>query len=81
MQLLEDQKAATDHAQADTAQAVRHAIAQMQERFRLPLLLRYLNELTNQQIAAALGISVSNVKMRLARAKDVLQSRLSGVCD
>lgn len=81
MQLIEDQKAATDNDQTDTRQAVRHAIAQMQERFRLPLLLRYLNGLTNQRIAEALGISVSNVKMRLARAKDVLQSRLSGVCD
>lgn len=81
MQLIEDQKTATDHDRADIRQAVRHAIEQMQERFRLPLVLRYLNGLTNQQIAGSLGISVSNVKMRLARAKDVLQSRLSGVCD
>ena len=53
----------------------------MNDRFREPLVLRYLNGLTNHQIAEALGISVSNVKIRLARAKDVLQSRLSEVRD
>ena len=61
--------------------AVRQAIDDMTERFRQPLVLRYLNGLTNRQIADALGISVSNVKLRLARAKDVLQSRLAEVKD
>jgi RNA polymerase sigma factor (sigma-70 family) len=53
----------------------------MSERFQQPLVLRYLNGLTNRQIADVLGISVSNVKVRLARAKDVLESRLAEVRD
>ena len=44
---------------------------------RLPLVLKYLNGLTNRQVADALGISVSNVKVRMARAKDLLQTRLA----
>ena len=53
----------------------------MSDRFRVPLILRYLNGLTNAQIAEALGISVSNVKLRLARAKDLLEGRLSEVLE
>jgi DNA-directed RNA polymerase specialized sigma24 family protein len=34
--------------------------------------------MTNQQIAAALEMSVSNVKVQIARGKDVLASRLTG---
>ena len=76
MQLMEDPKSAQSSDQAATRQAVRQAIEQMSDRFRLPLVLRYLNGLTNHQIAEALGLSLSNVKVRLACAKDVLQSRL-----
>ena len=81
MQLLEDSRTAHQDEKTATRQAVRFAIEQMKDRFREPLVLRYLNGLTNRQIADALGISVSNVKVRLARAKDVLQSRLAEVND
>jgi RNA polymerase sigma-70 factor (ECF subfamily) len=79
MHLIEDKRTSGDQARAATRQAVRQAVDQMTERFRQPLVMRYLNGLTNRQIADALGISVSNVKLRLARAKDVLQSRLQEV--
>lgn len=59
-----------------TRQAVRHELDRLSDKLRLPLLLRYVNGFTNQQVAEALGISVSNVKVRMARAKDVLQGRL-----
>lgn len=61
---------------AQETQALQEALAQLSERFRLPLELKYLRGLTNQQIADALSISVSNVKVQVARAKDLLQSRL-----
>lgn len=61
--------------------AMRHAVRQvlddLSDRHRLPLELKYLHGLTNQQIAESLGISISNVKVRVARAKEVLQSRLA----
>jgi RNA polymerase sigma-70 factor (ECF subfamily) len=57
-------------------QALQEALAQLSERLRLPLELKYLRGLTNQQIADVLSTSVSNVKVQVARAKDLLQSRL-----
>jgi RNA polymerase sigma-70 factor (ECF subfamily) len=58
---------------------VRSELDRLSEKVRLPLELKYLRGLTNQQIAEALDISVSNVKVQLARGKDILQSRLQGV--
>lgn len=58
-------------------QAIRHEIGKLSDALRLPLVLKYLNGLTNRQVADTLGISVSNVKVRMARAKDLLQSRLA----
>ena len=81
MKLVEDPRSVRSQERAATRQAVRHAIDQMNVRFREPLVLRYLNGLTNVEIAQTLGISLSNVKIRLARAKDVLSSRLSEVRD
>ena len=60
-------------------QAVRHAVEQLSEKLRLPLTLKFLHGLTNRQIGASLDISLSNVKLRLARAKDFLQARLERV--
>ncbi len=57
-------------------QAIRHELGQLSDKLRLPLVLRYVNGLTNRQVADVLGISVSNVKVRMARAKDLLQNRL-----
>ncbi len=64
-----------------TGGAVRHEVSQLSERLRLPLVMKYIAGATNRQIADALDISVSNVKVRLARAKDVLQSRLERILE
>ncbi len=73
------------HAEQDAAvsmqQAIRIELDRLSERARLPLELKYLRGLTNQQIADALGISLSNVKVQLARAKDILASRLEKVLE
>lgn len=76
--LVDDRQVELDQGRI-AGQAVRHALDQLSERHRLPLLLKYEDQLTNQQIADALGISISNVKVRIARAKEVLQSRLDNV--
>lgn len=68
-------------AAASVQDVVRGELDRLSPRARLPLELKYLRGLTNHQIAAALGISVSNVKVQLARAKDVLQSRLERVME
>lgn len=74
--VADSRTAAQDLAEAGR-QAIRHEVAKLSEALRLPLVLKYLNGLTNRQVADALGISVSNVKVRMARAKDLLQSRLA----
>ena len=79
------QRVADPGASADNAAAmqlaVRAELDRLSERARLPLELKYLRGMTNQQIADALGISVSNVKIQLARAKDILASRLERVLE
>lgn len=64
-----------------TAGAVRHEIGRLSERLREPLVMKYVAGSTNRQIADALGISVSNVKVRIAQAKDLLASRLERILE
>ncbi|MBK8977522.1 MAG: RNA polymerase sigma factor [Planctomycetes bacterium] len=73
--IVDPQSAGREWSEA-TRQIVRQEIELLSDRLRLPLVLKYVNGLTNQQVADALGISLSNVKIRMGRAKDVLQSRL-----
>jgi RNA polymerase sigma-70 factor (ECF subfamily) len=74
-----DSRAAVGAARQHVDHTVRGVLEQLSERVRLPLELKYLRGFTNQQIAEALGISLSNVKVQLARGKDILSSRLQGV--
>lgn len=76
---LPDARAAQIQTRQHVDHTIRSELEQLSARVREPLELKYLRGFTNQQIAAALGISVSNVKVRLARGKDILASRLQGV--
>ena len=53
--------------------AVRAAIADLPERYRLPLALRYYHELSYDEIAQRLDLSRSNVATLIFRAKDELR--------
>lgn len=79
-QSVADRRAASE-SQLTLQQTIRSELERLSERARLPLELKYLRGLSNQQIADALGISVSNVKLQLARAKDILASRLERVME
>jgi RNA polymerase sigma-70 factor (ECF subfamily) len=74
--LVEDTRIVEVETRESVQQAVRREMAQLSDKFRTPLMLKYVYGFTNQQIAESMGISVSNVKVRLGRAKDLLQSRL-----
>ena len=76
---MPDPKAELPQTRAAVEQLLRHELGLLTERVRLPLELKYLRSMTNMQIAEVLGISVSNVKVRVARGKDILASRLEGV--
>jgi RNA polymerase sigma-70 factor (ECF subfamily) len=56
--------------------AVRAVISRLPERYRLPLVLRYYNELSYDQIAAALGLTRSHVGIAIFRAKQELRRAL-----
>ncbi len=77
-QFVADPKSLQQGNREATRLAIRHELDQLSEKLRQPLMLKYLNGFTNRQIADTLGISVSNAKVRLARAKDLLLVRLEG---
>ena len=52
------------------------AIDRLDENYRLLISLRYQNELSYEEIATVLGISVGTVKSRIARAREALRGRL-----
>jgi len=77
--LVADTRQADSEDRQVTNEVVRRELAALSDQAREPLVLKYLNGFTNQQVADALGISLSNVKVRVARAKDVLLNRLDKV--
>jgi RNA polymerase sigma-70 factor (sigma-E family) len=59
-----------------TKQAVRGAIEQLPTRQRAVVVLRYYEDLTDQQIASVLGCPVGSVKSSLHRAAAILRQQL-----
>jgi len=59
-----------------TKQAVRGAIEQLPARQRAVVVLRYYEDLTDQQIASVLGCPVGSVKSSLHRAAAILRQHL-----
>lgn len=60
---------------ADAAR-VRAAVAGLSETLRVPLVMRELDEMSYEEIAAALGLSLPAVKMRILRARQALRVAL-----
>jgi RNA polymerase sigma-70 factor (sigma-E family) len=56
--------------------AVRHALAELPPRMRAVLVLRYFEDLTEAQVADALGCSVGSVKSQASRGLARLRARL-----
>jgi RNA polymerase sigma-70 factor (ECF subfamily) len=61
----------------ETRERVREAIDILPEGYRVVLLLRDLEELSNEEAAEVLGDSVSSVKSRLHRARMALRETLT----
>ena len=53
--------------------ALHQAIQQLDENYRFPIILFYFHDLSYEQIAEVLNISISNVKVRMLRAKGQLK--------
>jgi RNA polymerase sigma-70 factor (ECF subfamily) len=61
---------------AADATRVRAAVAGLSDTLRVPLVMRELDEMSYEEIAAALGLSLSAVKMRILRARQELRAAL-----
>jgi RNA polymerase sigma-70 factor (ECF subfamily) len=56
---------------------IRRAIDSLSSRLRTPFILRYYHEISYQDIAQQLALSVDNVYKRIQQAREILQKRLS----
>lgn len=55
------------------------AIAKLPEKYRLVVVLRHLNELSYEEIAAVLGIPINTVKTQLFRGREILKQNLGSM--
>jgi RNA polymerase sigma-70 factor (ECF subfamily) len=62
---------------SERGDAVRSALSALQERFRLPLVLAYYNELSYDEIAEVLGLKRNHVATLIFRAKQQLRVKLA----
>lgn len=60
----------------ETQEQVRQAVAELPEKYRVPLVLRYLEEMTYKEIAEYMDLPVTTIETRLYRGKAMLQKRL-----
>ena len=60
---------------------VQQAIVELPEKYRLPLVLRYMEEFSYQEIADFLELPVSTIETRLYRGKALLQKRLATIME
>lgn len=64
---------------AETRRVVALAVARLGPKLRVPLVLRYVSDLSYDEIAAVLGVSVGTVGSRLSRALSALGRELGAL--
>ena len=65
------------YARTEIAEAVQAAIAELKPKFRLPILLKYVEGLSYDEIASVMGCSKGTVASRLNRGHSQLAKRLA----
>ena len=65
------------YARLEVAEAVQAAISELKPKFRLPILLKYIEGLSYDEIASVMGCSKGTVASRLNRGHSQLAKRLS----
>ena len=64
-------------ARGEVAEAVRNAVGELKPKFRLPILLKYIEGLSYDEIAAVMGCSKGTVASRLNRGHGQLAKKLT----
>jgi RNA polymerase sigma-70 factor (ECF subfamily) len=62
---------------AELREFLDRAIAELDDKYRVVFVLRDIEEMSTEETATALGLSISNVKVRLLRARMQLRERLT----
>src|SRR6476660_2080954 len=62
---------------AERGHEVRNALSQLPEKYRVPLVLAYYNEMTYDEIAATLGLGRNHVATLIFRGKQYLREKLA----
>ncbi len=63
----------------EECQIVRETVRKLPDKYRIVILLFYMEELSQAEIAKMLRISESAVKTRIHRAKKILRGKLEGL--
>ncbi|MHC4706854.1 MAG: RNA polymerase sigma factor [Planctomycetota bacterium] len=66
---------------ADTFDRIRRAIKALPAKYREPLVLKYLQQLSTNEIAEILGTSQNTLQVRLTRARKRLKKDLTGLIE
>ena len=68
----------TETLRRERQTALRHALLKLPEKFREAIILRDIQDLTYEEIAAALDTNIGTVKSRIARGREELRKMLRG---
>ena len=82
-ELIPDESPTPDELTAteEEAELVRESLARLPELYRLPLILFYREGQSVRAVAESLAISEDAVKQRLARGREMLRDRMSGLVE
>lgn len=65
------------YEQLEQTETIQQALQSLSENYRLPLVLKYLEGLSYQEIASQLDLPVSTIETRLFRGRALLRKRLT----
>ena len=65
-----------DVVEAEKKKAIERAIAALPDKYRAPIILREIEELSYEQVAEVLGLGLGTTKSRISRARALLREKL-----